>query len=67
LQNNVVNDARGSLTVIGIEVDADSSGNLIRSNQFTDAATDVIDRGTSNCWVDNVVGSGTVPTAGCED
>jgi len=67
IQKNVVNDARGSGTSVGIELDANSDQNAIVKNTFVDAATDVIDGGTSNCWIGNTVGTGTVPTGGCDD
>jgi nitrous oxidase accessory protein NosD len=67
IRRNAVNDGRGSGASVGIEVDADSDDNLISENTFVDAATDVIDNGTSNCWVGNTVGTGTVPPGGCDD
>lgn len=66
IDGNIVNDARGSGTTVGIEVDGTSDDNLIKGNSFVDATTDVIDNGTSNCWVGNTVGTGTVPSGGCD-
>ncbi len=67
IQKNIVNDSRGSGTSVGIELDGNSDQNLIVKNTFVDAATDVMDGGTSNCWIGNTVGTGTVPTGGCDD
>jgi hypothetical protein len=43
IQRNVVNDGRGSGTAVGIEVDGGSDDNLIKSNTFVDATTDVVE------------------------
>jgi nitrous oxidase accessory protein NosD len=67
IQKNVVNDGRGSGTSVGIELDGNSDQNLMVKNTFVDAATDVMDGGTSNCWIGNTVGTGTVPAGGCGD
>jgi hypothetical protein len=66
IERNVANDARGSHPAVGIEIDATSDDNLIRKNSFSGAVTDVIDDGTSNCWNGNTVGTGTVPSDGCD-
>ena len=65
IERNFTNDSRGSTPAASIHLDATSDDNLIRLNEFTDAAVDVIDDGTSNCWQANTVETGTVPTGGC--
>ena len=65
MYRNFTNDSRGSTPAVSIELDGTSDDNLIRANEFTDAAVDVIDNGASNCWQANTVETGTVPTGGC--
>ncbi len=65
IDRNFTNDSRGSTPAVSIELDGTSDDNLIRANEFTDAAVDVIDNGASNCWQANFAETGTVPTGGC--
>jgi hypothetical protein len=66
IERNGTLDQNGTLPAVGIELDSTSDDNLIRRNRFLDAAVEVIDNGTSNCWLDNELETGTAPTGGCD-
>ena len=62
LLRNVVYSNDGN----GIVLDATSDENLLRANQISGSGgLDVVDDGTSNCWVGNTYGTGTPNPGGC--
>jgi nitrous oxidase accessory protein NosD len=62
---NAVNDGQNSGALVGIELDATSDDNVIKKNSFMNAVTDILDNGTSNCWINNTFVTGTLPPDGC--